>query len=77
MAADLVNFPPHYTQGIECYDYISSHSMSYAEGAICKYITRYKYKGAPLQDLRKAEWYLKKLIIEQEAREELLDDVQK
>jgi hypothetical protein len=51
--------------------------MSYAEGAVCKYITRYKHKGTPLQDLRKAEWYLKKLIIEQEAREELLDDVQK
>ena len=27
-----------------------------------KYLWRYKYKGKPLQDLQKAEWYLSRLI---------------
>jgi len=75
MATDLVNYPPHYTQGIECYDYISSHGFSYSEGAIIKYITRYKHKGSALQDLRKAEWYLRQLILEQEAREDFTNDI--
>tara|TARA_Y100000385_G_C13044424_1_gene616802 strand:- start:1329 stop:1550 length:222 start_codon:yes stop_codon:yes gene_type:complete len=69
--ADNVNFPAHYTQGIECFDYINSHSMSYAQGAVCKYITRYKHKGTALEDLQKAEWYLRQLILEEEAREKL------
>ena len=75
MATDFVNYPPHYTQGIECYDYISSHNFSYAEGAIIKYVTRYKHKGSALQDLRKAEWYLRQLILEQEAREDFTNDI--
>jgi len=45
--------------------------MSYAQGAVCKYITRYKHKGTALQDLKKAEWYLRQLILEEEAREKL------
>jgi hypothetical protein len=40
--------------------------MEYAEGCIIKYVTRWKYKGAPLQDLQKARWYLDKLIKEAE-----------
>jgi len=77
MATDLRNDPPHYTQGIECFDYISSHDFSYAEGAIIKYVTRYKHKGSALQDLLKAEWYLRQLILEQEAREGFFNDISK
>jgi len=29
-----------------------------------KYMSRYKYKGQPVQDLEKAEWYLRRLIVE-------------
>jgi len=75
---DIVNHPRHYTQGIECFDYITSHGMSYAEGAVVKYITRYKLKGKPLQDLQKAKWYLDQLISQQQAAEDaegLFDDV--
>ena len=36
--------------------------MNYLEGNIIKYVTRYKFKGG-VDDLRKAEWYLKKLML--------------
>jgi hypothetical protein len=58
---DHIDHPVHYTQGIECIDYIKSHKMNYMEGNIIKYVTRYKFKGG-VDDLRKAEWYLKKLM---------------
>ena len=56
-----IDHPVHYTQGIECIDYIESHKMDYLEGNIIKYVTRYKFKGG-VDDLRKAEWYLKALL---------------
>ena len=40
--------------------------MSYAEGNIIKYVSRHKYKGKALQDLKKARWYINKLIEELE-----------
>lgn len=60
---DLVSHPKHYTQGIECWDYITSHKMGYLEGNIIKYVTRYKQKDG-LKDLLKAQAYLGKLISE-------------
>lgn len=57
---DNIN-PAHYKQGIETTDYILSWGMSFLEGNIIKYITRYKYKNG-LEDLMKAQWYLAKLI---------------
>ena len=65
---DYVNHPRHYNinwkgdQAIETYEYINSWEMGYAEGNIIKYVSRHKYKGKPLEDLRKAQWYLTKLI---------------
>lgn len=56
-----INHPQHYTQGIECWDYIVSHGMNYLEGNIVKYVTRYKLKNG-LEDLKKAQHYLNKLI---------------
>lgn len=60
---DLVNHPAHYTQGIEVYNFIASHKMSYAQGNVVKYVSRYKLKGGR-QDLEKARWYLERLIKE-------------
>jgi len=34
----------------------------YCKGQVLKYLWRYRYKGKPLEDLRKAEWYLQLLI---------------
>ncbi len=60
---DSINSPSHYKQGnIEVFDFIEDQKMNYTEGAIIKYISRYKYKGKPLEDLQKAAWYLNKLI---------------
>lgn len=59
---DKINHPAHYTKGIECADFIESHEMDFFQGNAIKYITRYKLKGAPLEDLRKARWYIDRMI---------------
>jgi len=61
---NIINHPEHYTKGIETIDYIRSWNMDYVRGNIIKYITRFPYKGTPLQDLKKAKWYLEYLIKE-------------
>jgi hypothetical protein len=65
---DPVNHPSHYNQfGIECLDAIEA-SMTpvefrgYLKGNCQKYIWRYVYKGKPVEDLKKASFYLNKLI---------------
>ncbi len=59
---DKINKPKHYTQGkIEVIDFIEDQKMDYIEGNIIKYVARYKYKNG-IEDLKKAEWYLKRLI---------------
>lgn len=69
---DPVNHPSHYTQGgIECLDAIKA-SMTpeqfsgFLKGQVMKYMWRYELKALPLQDLQKAEFYLKRLIAEVE-----------
>jgi len=64
-----VDEPPHYNVGeIECIDYIrqqlGDHFGAYLLGNCIKYLHRHKYKGAPAEDLRKAQWYLNRLIEE-------------
>ena len=59
---DNVNHPTHYTQGkIEVIEVIEDWELNYLEGNIIKYVARYKYKNK-IEDLKKAEWYLKRLI---------------
>ena len=71
---DMVNSPPHYNEfGIECIDAIQASTgegfQSYLQGNIMKYIWRYRAKGQTLNDLKKAEWYLKELIIDEYAQQ--------
>ena len=66
---DMVNSPPHYNQtGIECIHAISAATNDgvkyYLQGNIPKYLWRFDYKDKPLEDLKKAQWYLDKLIEE-------------
>ena len=62
---DNVDKPDHYTRGsIEVIDFILDQHMDYMEGNVVKYISRYKYKNG-VEDLRKAKWYIEKLIKEQ------------
>ena len=65
---DLVNHPSHYNQGkVECIDGIESALTglegfeAYLTGNILKYIWRWKSKNG-VEDLKKARWYLNKLI---------------
>jgi hypothetical protein len=71
-AVDVVNSPPHYkTGGIEAIEGIEA-SMApeayagYLKGNIMKYMWRYERKGKPVEDLKKAQWYLGRLIAAQE-----------
>ena len=59
---DIINRPAHYTKGIETIEYIRSWEMDYVRGNIIKYVTRFPYKGTPLQDLEKARLYIDYLI---------------
>jgi len=58
---DDVNHPEHYNLGQEPFPFIESWGMSFAEGCVIKYVVRHKHKGG-LKDLKKAAWYLNKLI---------------
>jgi len=64
---DMVNEPPHYNQaGIECIDAIQAaltpeEFRGYCKGNNLKYTWREQYKNKT-EDLRKAAWYLDKLL---------------
>lgn len=71
-AHDHVNRPSHYASGgVECIEAIKA-SMSreaflgYLKGNVQKYLWRYEKKANPPEDLKKARWYLDRLIAEQE-----------
>lgn len=54
--------PDYYKKGkIEVTDFIIDQQLSFIEGNIIKYVTRYKDKSG-IQDLRKCRWYIDKLI---------------
>jgi hypothetical protein len=60
---DPVNHPAHYTShpsGIECIQ-VTEH-MNFNLGNAVKYIWRAWEKGATVQDLQKARWYLDREI---------------
>ena len=67
---DPVESPVHYNTGsVECIEAIKA-SMSdtefegYLKGNAMKYLWRYTYKGKPVEDLKKAQWYLARLTEE-------------
>jgi len=66
--SDMVNSPPHYNQsGIECIEAIyaalgSDGFKAYCQGNALKYLWRHQYKSNPIEDLKKAQWYINKII---------------
>lgn len=66
--SDPVNKASHYNDGgIECIDAIeaSMPPVEYAgflKGQVLKYVWRYRLKGKPTEDLKKARYYLDRLI---------------
>ena len=65
---DVVNRPEHYNNGsMECIDAIKgmlTHDeyIGYLRGNAMKYQWRCRYKGKPIEDLRKAGWYGERLM---------------
>ena len=65
---DVVNKPLHYNSGgVECIEAIEASMeleafQGYLKGNILKYIWRMSYKGKALEDCKKSQWYLNKLI---------------
>lgn len=58
---DLVNHPPHYNKGkYEHIVIVEAWQLGYHLGNATKYMMRAPYKGAQIQDLEKACWYLKR-----------------
>ena len=67
---DNVHSPSHYKHGKKETIEVIQDCMTddeyhgYLKGNVLKYVSRYKFKGEPLQDLEKANWYLGRLIME-------------
>lgn len=71
---DNVNSPKHYTQGdIECIEAIKVATVgkagieAFCVGNAIKYLWRYEVKNG-IEDVRKAAWYVNRLISELEAK---------
>lgn len=76
---DNVDHPAHYTAGgVECIDAISAAvkdlegEEAFLTGQVIKYLWRWKrkHKENPAEDLRKAEWYLHRLIKRMETKKQ-------
>lgn len=68
VSTDLVNHPPHYADqgGVECIEAIEAQLSTeeyqgYLRGNCVKYLWRWRHKGG-LEDLKKAQWYLNRLV---------------
>ena len=60
---EKVNHPSHYNAGsIEVIDAIEDWQLDFNAGNVVKYVARHQHKGRPLEDLKKAMWYLQRLI---------------
>ena len=80
---DTVEHPSHYTSGgIECIDAMKAMLVGYEQakiatrfywhflsGQVLKYLWRWPLKERPLQDLKKARWYLDRLIADIEKQD--------
>ena len=70
--SDEVNHPSHYTDGnIEVIEYIEDKKLGYCLGNAVKYISRAGKKdpAKEIEDLQKADWYIKRRIMELEQKE--------
>lgn len=73
---NFVEHPDHYNQGgIECIDALNAMvekwddtvSAALAWNTV-KYIWRHPFKGKPVEDLKKAQYYLSKMIEREERK---------
>ena len=62
-AKEMVDHPAHYTFGtLEVLDVIEDWGLPYHLANVVKYIARHTHKGKPLEDLKKAKWYLDRYL---------------
>ena len=64
MSKEAVNHPQHYggeDNQYEAIKVIEAYNLDFVEGNIIKYLLRYKGKNG-LEDLKKSQWYLNRLI---------------
>lgn len=67
---DSVNHPSHYTnRKMEAIDIIEmiietekNSKVAYNMSNVLKYLLRFRDKGKPIEDLKKAQWYLNRMI---------------
>jgi len=67
---DRVNSPSHYTAGSqeaivtieEAIEHAPAVSYGFLQAQVLKYLLRVWHKDNPLEDLKKAQWYLNRLI---------------
>ena len=67
---DLINHPPHYCNteyGCECLEFIEN--VPFAEACVIKYVVRHRHKGKPVEDLKKARFYVEWLLKRAEQNE--------
>jgi hypothetical protein len=53
--------PEHYKSSIQPIEFIEANNLDFFEGNIVKYVSRWRKKNG-LEDLKKAQWYLERLI---------------
>lgn len=67
VAKDPVNHPNHYNIGkIEVIAAIDDWHLGFCLGNVIKYVARADLKSNPLEDLKKARWYLDHEISQRE-----------
>lgn len=56
----MIDHPKWYNvnKNFEVIEVIYAWKVPYPLDNVIKYIARHEYKGAPLEDLKKAQWYL-------------------
>jgi hypothetical protein len=62
---NAVDHPPHYGGADDPYEaikVIEAWRLGFCLGNTVKYIARAEHKGATIQDLKKARWYLDRAI---------------
>ena len=72
--SDSVNHPDHYNahpSGVECIQVVEH--MAFNVGNAIKYLWRADLKGDAVEDLRKAEWYVRREIERRLAARSALD----
>ena len=69
--SEAVNHPSHYggeSNPYEAIKVIEAHNLGFNLGNAVKYISRAYYKSNPLQDLKKARYYLDREITRRETK---------